>query len=309
MNLSEAMRPTTLDEVIGNNHIVKPLRNQLDSGTLSQTLMLTGIHGSGKTSIAKIIASSLGAEVHEVDCGSDGGVDRMREIVESSAMSSLFATNKVFILDEVHGLSKQAQSALLKTLEEPQSNLYFILLTTDAKKLLPTIRSRCVTYETKPASNSEIGVAVKRVLSKYNLSVESMKDFWVVIEQSGGSLRQVYAILEKLVAVADNKGFISSEAFHHVVGKSGQEEIDENLPQAFLKGDISHILESVKVMRKNESLNTVGVTIGIYNYLKKVYVSTGSGNTPLLADLALLLTHKQIEWEHIEWLAWKHTLN
>lgn len=304
MNLAETMRPTTLDEVIGNEHIVKPLRKQLESGTLSQSLMIIGQYGSGKTTFAKIIANHLKAEVYEVDCGSDGGIDRIREVVDAASMSSLFSTAKVFILDEVHGLSKPSQSALLKTLEEPRPNLYFILLTTEDKKVLPTIRSRCVTYKTKPATNAEIGEAVRRVEEKYNLKVEAKSNYWAVIEQADGSLRQVYAILEKLVSSADEKGFISSEVFQSVVGSHGHQEVDENLPLAYLKGDIESVLGIIKSI-KTEA-NTVGTALGVYNYLKAVHLKNRQGNKPLMADLALLLSHKQIEWEHFEWLAWKH---
>jgi DNA polymerase-3 subunit gamma/tau len=226
MNLAERMRPKTLNEVIGNLHIVKPLRKQLETGTLSQTMMITGQFGSGKTTIAKIIASELDAEVYEIDCGSDGGVDRMREIVDSAYVSSLFSKNKVFILDEVHGLSKQAQSALLKTLEEAKVGVYFILLTTEEKKILPTIRSRCVVYETDAANKEDIGIAVHRVLKEFNLTVENMADFWSVVYQSEGSLRQVYSLMEKLVASADEDSFISSEVFKSVLKDSSSEEVD-----------------------------------------------------------------------------------
>jgi DNA polymerase-3 subunit gamma/tau len=304
MNLAERMRPKTLNEVIGNLHIVKPLRKQLETGTLSQTMMITGQFGSGKTTIAKIIASELDAEVYEIDCGSDGGVDRMREIVDSAYVSSLFSKNKVFILDEVHGLSKQAQSALLKTLEEAKVGVYFILLTTEEKKILPTIRSRCVVYETDAANKEDIGIAVHRVLKEFNLTVENMADFWSVVYQSEGSLRQVYSLMEKLVASADEDGFISSEVFKSVLKDSSSEEVDENLPRAFLDRDIKESLETISRIKKES--NVISTTIGLYNYLKAVYVRSGKGNKELLADMSFLLSHKQIEWEHLEWLVWKH---
>jgi len=303
MNLAERMRPKTLDEVIGNEHIKKPLRKQLETGTVSQTIMITGQFGSGKTTIAKILANELSAEVYEIDCGSDGGVDRMREVVDSANRSSLFSQNKMFILDEVHGLSKQAQSALLKTLEEAKDNTYFVLLTTELKKILPTIRSRCVVYETDSATREDIGVAVKRVLGEYNLSVESMSDFWEIVNQSEGSLRKVYSLMEKLVSAADESGYISSEAFREVV-KAALPSEDENLPKAYLDGRLSEVMDAIK-SAKSES-NPISTAIGLYNYLKVVHLRSGKGNKRLLEDLALLLTHKQIEWEHFEWLAWKH---
>lgn len=304
MNLAEIMRPKTLDEVIGNEHIILPLEKQLRNESLSQTIMITGQYGSGKTTLAKIIASHLNAEVHEIDCGSDGGVDKMREVVDSAQMSSLFSKVKVFILDEVHGLSKQAQSALLKTLEEPKANLYFILLTTDTSKILPTIRSRCVVYETRPASNVEIGAAVKRVMDKYNLEVEDMADFWALVNQSDGSLRQVYALMEKLVAAADENGYLSSEVFRNILSSVSSEEVDEKLPQAFLANDVLRVMEILKTIKKDG--NVVGTTIGLYNYLKTAYLNSEKGNRDLLTELAFMLAGKTIEWEHLEYLAWKY---
>lgn len=305
-NLAEVMRPKTLDEIIGNEHIVVPLRNQLANNSLSKAILITGISGSGKSTIAKILASSLNAEIHEIDCGADGSVDRMRQVVESSTTFSLFHKAKVFVLDEVHVLGKPAQSALLKTLEESHQDIYFILLTTELNKILPTIRTRCVVYETHPAGNTEIGIAVNRVISKYNLKIENMKDFWSVIEQSDGSLRQVYSLLEKLIAVAD-KGFVSSISFNFVLGVySTNEETDDNLPKMFIERDVKGALETIKSQRKSGS-NVVSTMIGLYNYLKVVYINNPKKvSSVLLADLALLVADKQIEWEHFDWLVWRH---
>lgn len=302
-NLAETMRPKTFDEVIGNEHITAALKQQFSSGTLSQTIMFIGSPGSGKTTYSRIIASELNAEVHEINCATDTGIDNVREIVEASQLSSLFASSKVFILDEVHGLSKQAQSGLLKTLEDHQPNTYFILLTTEKQKILKTILTRCVIYETKPATNKEIGVAVNRVLDKYNLQVENRQDFWSVIHASEGSLRAVYASMEKLLAVVGEGGTLTTELFSQAFF-AAPEETDENLPKAFLDKDITAVMEYIKEGRKE--LNPVSTTIGLYNYLRVVYLRSGKGNKALLADLAELLSHKRVEWEHLEWLAWKH---
>lgn len=304
-NLAEIMRPNTLDEVLGNEPIVNALRKQLNTHTLSQSIMITGQYGSGKTSLAKIIASELNAHVTEIDCGSDGSVDRMREIVESSNYSSLFANKKVYILDEVHQLSKPGQSALLKTLEDAKPDVHFILLTTDPQKVLKTIRSRCVVYELKAATNKVIGEAVKRVEDKYNLRFENRADFWGLVEQSDGSLRQVYALMEKLIALADDSGFVSSANFQSILGSSSQ-EVPEHLPKAFLGSDIKAALDSLSELKKSEGTNPFSTTIGLYNYLKAVRLRSGQGKPQLLADLASLLANKDIDWYHLEVMVWRH---
>ena len=117
MNLAESLRPLTLSDVIGNTHITKPLLKQLETGTLSQSLLLHGSFGTGKTTIVRCLATALNADVTELDCGSDGGIDKIRSlVVDSSRYSSLVAPKKLFVLDEVHQLSAAAFTALLKTL-------------------------------------------------------------------------------------------------------------------------------------------------------------------------------------------------
>jgi len=309
MNLSEKLRPKNLSEVIGNQHIVRALKNQLSTNSLSQTMLFTGIPGSGKTAFARIIASELSAEVIEIDCGSDGGIDKIREVIESVSLSSLFSGKKVFILDEAHALGKPAQSALLKTLEDDQPDVYFILLTTDPQKILKTIRTRCVEYQTNPAGNDEIGQAVKKVESIYKVWFENRKDLWAIVEQSGGSLRQVYALLEKLIGVADVDGRISTSMFHSIMGKS-MEHVDENLPKAFLEEDLLRVINLVTEMKKDSSNNPTGTLIGVYNYLKAVFLKNpqkiNDKGKSMLSDMADRVHTKDISWEVLEHLAWKY---
>lgn len=308
MNLAEKMRPSDFDEVIGNKHIVNALKNQLLTNSLSQTIMFTGEAGSGKTSFAKIIAKSLSAEVIELDCGSDGNIDNIREIIESVYLSSLFSKNKVFILDEAHSLSKPAQSALLKTLEDPQDGVYFILLTTDPQKVINTIRTRCVEYTTLPANTEEIGQAVRRIESEYNISFENREDLWSIVEQANGSLRQVYAFLEKLIASADNRGVISSEAFNSLLGKR-MDMVDENLPKAFLSKDLNKALFIIDSLKK-EGGSPTGTLLGVYNYLKVVYTKQDhlitSDQKKLMSHISNFLIAKEITWTTLEHIIWEN---
>ena len=301
-NLAEIMRPQTLDEVIGNESTIQALKKQLKDGNLSQTLMFVGGYGRGKTTLAKIIARELSAETIELDAGSDGSIDNIREIVESSSYSSLFSTKKVFILDEVHQLSKPAQSALLKTLEDANNNVHFILLTTDPNKILKTIRSRCVSYELQPASNKEIGEAVSRVEEQFNVTFESRKDFWGLIEQADGSLRQVYSLLEKIIALSDENNFVSSENFKSILGSGSADEIPEHLPKAFKGSDVAKALLAIKQVKEDASRNPQGTAMGLYNYFKKA----PGANKDLMYELAILIAENKVTWMHLEALAWKY---
>lgn len=306
-NLAEIMRPKTLDEVIGNKHITDPLKRQLADGKLSQTILLTGPSGTGKTTIANILANELEAEVLRVDCGSDGGVERARQVVESARLSSLFGPKKAYLLDEAHQLTPQAQSALLETLEVLNPGVHFILMTTDPDKLMNTIRTRAVRYQTHPASNEDVGVAVNRVLDKYKLEVEDKRDFWEVIRQAGGSLRAVYTILEKVITASDEKGFISSEKFKDVVGvvTDLEEKVQLGVAQAFMTGKLKETLQAIN-QAKQAKLSSVGTTIGAYNYLRAVYLRSGKAVPHMMADLAHAAANKRDGWEHLEAIAWKH---
>lgn len=306
MNLAEKMRPTSLDLVIGNEHIVRALRKQFDTDTVSQTILFTGASGTGKTTYARIIGSMLEAELFEIDCGSDSGIDNIRDLIDSVSLSSLFGKAKVFVLDEAHALSKPSQSALLKTLEDPQKNVYFILLTTEPAKLLPTIRTRCVEYKTMEATVEEIGEAVKRVEAQYNVKFEERKDLWSLVEQSNGSLRQVYSLLEKLIAVSDEEGFISSEVFHAILG-APMDKVSENLPKAILGGNLGESMSIISSLKK-EQLNVTGTIIGVYNYLKVVYLKNlpSKDKKLMMHDLANLVSVKSSVWEDLESVLWKH---
>ena len=307
-NLAELMRPKSLDEVFGNQHIVSSLKKQLKNNSLSQTIMFTGKFGSGKTSLAKILADELQAHVTDIDCGSEGNVDNIREIVESSSYSSLFSDKKVFILDEVHQLSKPAQSALLKTLEEEKPGVHFFLLTTEPQKILKTIKSRCVIYELEEASNKEIGEAVSKVEKEYGLSFEDRKDFWALIEKSEGSLRNVYSILEKIVYLRDENGFVSSENFKKAIGESSQ-DVDENLPKAILNHDYKEAISIINSLKKKSEVNPNSTMIGVYNYLKTVFLKRGnSALVEILSDISFGLSQGINDWYFLEHVVWKHVV-
>lgn len=300
------MRPTTFEEVIGNTHITEPLARQLADNTLNHSLLISGETGTGKTTIAHIIASELKADVTEVDCGSEGGVDVIRGVIEETTHTSLFAKNKVFILDEAHKLSQASQSALLRTLEEAQEGVYFILLTNEPQKLLKTVRTRCLHYKTSTPGNEEIGIAVNRVLGKYGIQVENRADFWGIIEQAEGSLRQVYSLLEKLIAVTDDDGFVSSASFKRAIGAVDEDESDESLARLFAKGHRKDVLEAVKGLQRKAEINPYSQAFGIYNYMKAVYLGGGNVEPGLMVDLAEALDDKNITWITFERLAWKY---
>ncbi len=199
-------RPKSFDAVIGQDTTIKQLQGALENEALGHALIFAGTRGCGKTTTARIVARTLNPDlsdaemsmvVSEVDAASNTGVDNVRELIESIRYSS--KGHKVIILDEAHMLSKNAFNALLKTLEEPPPETTFILSTTEPHKLLPTVRSRCATYE---FNDVDVDTLVNHYayVSKnegLGLSDEVLQDVAIKAE---GSVRDGLTILQKYMS-------------------------------------------------------------------------------------------------------------
>ena len=159
-------RSLTLDDVLGQEHIVSILRRALEKGRVAHAYLLSGPRGTGKTSVARILAHHINQlpydkesshiDIIEIDAASNNGVDDIRNLREKSRIAPVTAQYKVYIIDEVHMLSKSAFNALLKTLEEPPEHIVFIMATTDADKLPATILRRVQQYHFHPITSSVI---------------------------------------------------------------------------------------------------------------------------------------------------------
>jgi len=145
-------RPDTFGDVLGQDAVVKSLTSALESGNVSHAYLFSGTRGTGKTSVARLFAKALGTspnDIYEIDAASNNGVDEMRELTNGVSTLPFDSKYKVYILDEVHMLSKASFNALLKTLEEPPKHVIFILATTELHKVLDTVKSRCQVFEFK----------------------------------------------------------------------------------------------------------------------------------------------------------------
>lgn len=196
-------RPRRLDDIIGNSEVVEVLRSQINENKVPHAMLFHGPTGCGKTTLARIVASELGArgaDIREIDAADFRGIDTIREIRRQIMFKPMEGSCQVWILDECHRLTQDSQSALLKTLEDTPDHVYFILCTTDPQKLLPAIRGRCADYQVRTLSDDEMLKLLSRVVKAEGERLKRSV-YEQIIESSGGHPRNALRILEQVLAV------------------------------------------------------------------------------------------------------------
>ncbi len=213
-SLYRAYRPTKFSEVIGQEHIVTALTEQIAAKKVAHAYLFAGSRGLGKTSIARIFAENIGAtekDVYEIDAASHTQVDHMRELIEGVYTLPFESPYKVYILDEAHMLSKGAWNALLKTLEEPPAHAIFILATTELSKVPETVQSRCQVFELKKPSRAGLVKLVGSIAKKEGYTLGAgVADLISLLSE--GSYRDALSVLEKVFSVSKDKSISREEA-------------------------------------------------------------------------------------------------
>lgn len=199
-------RPNDFDDVVGHAEIIKSIKSLLCKEDRPHSFLLSGNSGCGKTTIARIMAETLKAEVLEINIANTGGVDFVREMEDKARYSPLIGENKAFILDECHQLTKEAGNCFLKILEDSPKHSYFFLCTTDPNKLLLAIRNRCTSYTLKSLSDNEIKQLIQKVINeeKIDLSDDILN---LIIYKSMGVPRSALVYLDQ---VKDAENFDSA---------------------------------------------------------------------------------------------------
>ena len=244
-------RPTTFDEVVGQSSITTTLKNAIKSNQLAQSFLFCGPRGVGKTTCARIFAKEINMfnntdiddfsfNIFELDAASNNSVEDIRNLTDQVRFPPQVGKYKVYIIDEVHMLSKSAFNAFLKTLEEPPPHAKFILATTEKHKIIPTILSRCQIFDFKRVNNEEIVKNLKYVAQSEDIDVED-EALFLIAEKSDGALRDSLSIFDRLVSFSEGKLTYNDVADHlNILDYQYYFKITEQL----INNDISSLLVS-----------------------------------------------------------------
>lgn len=263
-------RPQNFDEMVGQAHVIKILKGQIENGNIAHAYLFCGTRGTGKTSTAKVFARGINClnpengnpcnkcelckgimdqsimDVVEMDAASNNSVEDIRDLREKVKYLPSKGKYKVYIIDEVHMLSKGAFNAFLKTLEEPPKHLIFILATTEPEKIPPTILSRCQRYDLKRLTNTEIIEYMKKICIEEKVSVED-KALRLIAANADGAMRDALSILDQCIAYHEEGIEITYEYIVNVLGIV-QDDVLFGMADSIIEKDLKSVFEYIDAM-------------------------------------------------------------
>lgn len=245
-------RPLSLAEVIGQEQVTVPLSNALKEGKVGHAYLFTGPRGTGKTSVARIFAHAVNGfsykleddyvDIIEIDGASNRGIENIREIREKAAIKPTQGKYKIYIIDEVHMLTREAFNALLKTLEEPPAHVIFIMATTDFHKVPITITSRAETYNFKLVEPEVVLEHLDSIAKKENIKIEP-EALKIVVRRGGGSFRDSLSLLDQISHLSTD--LITTGMIEEAFGLPEDKIIDDVI-QAYIESDVVKITTLLK---------------------------------------------------------------
>ena len=269
--IARRYRPKQFDELVGQEHIVRTLKNAIQSNRIGHAYLFVGPRGTGKTTVARIFAKALNAQggpsvrpddnteiaksimdgscmdVVEIDGASNRSIEEIRKLRDDCKYSPTVCTYKIYIIDEVHSLTSDAFNALLKTLEEPPAHVKFIFATTEANKVLGTITSRCQRFEFRPIPEELIASHLAKI-SKLEGIETTEEALLAVARLANGGMRDAQSILDQMISFCGKK--IGLDDVVNVYGLAGPKRI-ESLASQMAAGDCAKVIESVGELIEN----------------------------------------------------------
>ena len=304
--LYRKFRPKTFDEVKGQDHIVTTLKNQVNAGRIGHAYLFCGTRGTGKTSVAKIIAKAVNCQhpvdgspcgecevckaidagtsmnVMEIDAASNNGVDNIRELKEEVAYAPTEGNYKVYIIDEAHMLSNGAFNALLKTLEEPPSYVIFILATTEVHKIPVTILSRCQRYDFRRITSEVIAARLKELTEAEGVATED-RALQYLAKAADGSMRDALSLLDQCIAFYME----DTLTYEHVLDVLGAVEIDayQQMLESMSKRDVTRLLKQFdEIVASGSDLNQF--LTELIGYLRNLMILQSGADVSELLEMS-----------------------
>ncbi len=273
-------RPSTFEDVVGQQHITRTLVNSIKENKIPSALLFCGPRGVGKTSTARIFAreinnyskeDELSFNIFELDAASNNKADDIRDLIEKVRIPPQTGKYKVYIIDEVHMLSKHAENAFLKTLEEPPPYVVFILATTEKNKILPTIISRCQIYDFNRIKKVEIVEYLNQICEKENIEFESAA-LSLIAKKSDGSMRDSLTILDRVVNYSNNKILIKETSILlNVID-------DEKYFEIVQKTQNGSLVDAIEIFNKlsDSGIDEKEFMIGLIEYFRNLILLKAS---------------------------------
>ena len=296
-------RSKSLSEIVGQGHITALLERAIASGNVAHAYLLTGPRGVGKTSIARILAHEINAlpytdesthlDIIEIDAASNNGVEDIRDLREKVMVAPSIAKKKIYIIDEVHMLSKSAFNALLKTLEEPPEHVVFILATTDVEKLPATIISRVQRFNFRTIGAQDVARHLRTIANAENIAIDDAS-LELVARHGKGSFRDSISLLDQLRSLTDDT--ITPELIESVLGLADADTV-RKLLDAYEQQDIGAV---AAVITEAESRGTPAIVLA--DQLIQTIRSEITEKPHFLPLLDKLLDISRSAWPHVKLL-------
>jgi DNA polymerase III subunit gamma/tau len=305
--LARKYRPTNFQELIGQSALVRTLSNAIDSGRIAHAFILTGVRGVGKTTTARIIARALNCtgpegeggptinpcgicencrtiaddrhvDVIEMDAASRTGIDDIRELIEGVRYRPVSARYKVYIIDEVHMLSRQAFNGLLKTLEEPPEHVIFIFATTEIRRLPVTVLSRCQRFDLRRVDMAALSEHFKNIAEQEGVGIEE-EALTIISRAADGSVRDGLSLLDQAIALAG--GAVTAEQIRDMLGLADRNAVFD-LFDKLMAGDIADALSRFEIMYRDgaDPVIVLQDLLDVTYWLTRVKVSPEIANAP-----------------------------
>lgn len=289
MSLYQDNRPTSLKQFIGNKPVVAAIQNMINMEKIPPVILLHGLHGLGKTTLARLIPKLAGVkkmDIKELDIGSTRGIDNIRDLREQSMSKPFSSPYRFYILDEFHAATADAKTAALKWLEDTPAHVRIIMCTTEAAKLPGTVKSRCTPFQLKPLNTKEMAKVISDVIKAEKIELaDSVIE--KIIDNSGGIPRQALVYVEAVMGLGEEDAL---EIIQSITGES--EELKSLFNCLLKKTDWAGYCKVIKGLKEEPET----IRRAVLGYVSAIMLNQSNGKEGFLNRLAAILEIFENNW-------------